>query len=118
MLLDDDLTRLRHIRDAAKEGLGYVAGLDVEDFRKRRPLQHSVVRCIKIFGEATARLSAELKESNAFVPWQDMVGMRNRVIHAYFDIDIDVVWKTAKEDFPVLLTEVDRLTSAQEEAGQ
>ncbi len=106
MPLNDDLTRLRHMIEAAEEAMGYVWGLSSTEFENSRPLQHSVVRCIGIVGEASSRLSNELRESNPRVPWVDIIGMRNRIVHAYYDIDIGVVWKTAVEDLPALLPEL------------
>ena len=106
MLLNDDLTRLRHIIEAADEAMGYVRGLSRTEFENDRPLQHSVVRCIEIVGEASSRLSNELRESNPQVPWVDIIGMRNRIVHAYYDIDIGIVWKTAVEDLSDLLPEL------------
>ena len=110
MLLDDDFTRLRHIIEAAQEAMGYVRGIKSAEFEGSRPLQHSVVRCIEIIGEAASRVSEELRESNPQIPWMDIIGMRNRVVHAYFDIDIGIVWKTATEDLPALLPEVEAIT--------
>ncbi len=109
MRLDDDPTRLRHIIEATREALGYVDDMDRDQFRSSRPMQHSVVRCIEIVGEAASRLSPALREANPQIPWPDIVGMRNRIVHAYFDIDIEVVWRTAREDFPELLVEIEAI---------
>ena len=94
MLLDTDSTRLRHMLEAAREAMGYLAGLRREDLDHNRQLQHSLVRCIEIIGEAASRLTPELRQAHSDVPWQDMIGMRNRLIHAYFDVDLDLVWQT------------------------
>lgn len=110
MLLDNDFTRLRHLIEAAQEAIGYVEGIPFTTFEESRPLQHSVVRCIEIIGEASIRISKELRESNPQIPWVDIVGMRNRIVHAYYDIDIGIVWKTATEDLPALLPEVEAIT--------
>jgi uncharacterized protein with HEPN domain len=109
MLLNDDLTRLQHVIEAAIEAISYVKDIERDDFEKSRPLQHSVVRCIEIIGEASSPLSAKLRESNPQVPWTDIISMRNRIVHAYFDIDTDIVWKTATEDLPYLLPEIEAL---------
>ncbi|MCC6487638.1 MAG: DUF86 domain-containing protein [Candidatus Hydrogenedentes bacterium] len=92
--------------DAAQEAIGYVEGIPWEEFAGSRPLQHSVVRCIEIIGEASSRVSKGLRDANPQIPWADIIGMRNRVVHASFDIDIAVVWKTATEDLPALLPNV------------
>lgn len=106
MLLNDDATRLRHIIEAVGEALGYVEHLDRDEFKASRPMQHSVVRCIEIVGEAASRLSLELRHANSQVPWSDIIGMRNRIVHAYFDIDAEIIWRTAREDFPGFLAEI------------
>ena len=103
MLLDADHTRLEHMVEAAREAIGYVEGLDRSDLGGNRPLQHSLVRCIEVIGEAAARLTRAFRESHPDVPWQDMIAMRNRLIHAYFDIDLDVIWRTACEELPGLI---------------
>ena len=80
--------------EAAREAMGYLAGLRREDLDHNRQLQHSLVRCIEIIGEAASRLTPELRQAHSDIPWQDMIGMRNRLIHAYFDVDLDLVWQT------------------------
>ncbi len=109
MLLESDYNRLRHILAAAREAAGYVNGLPRQQFDEQRPLQHSVVRCIEIMGEAASRLSPELRDKNPSIPWQDMVGMRNRLIHAYYDLDLDLIWQTATQEIPELIPEIEAL---------
>lgn len=96
-------TRLRHMIEASHEAVGYVEGLSREAFNAQRPLQHSVVRCIEVIGEAASRLSPELRKAHPEVPWQDMIGMRNRLIHAYFDIDLDLIWQTVNQELPEII---------------
>lgn len=100
---DSDNIRLAHILDAAREAVGYVKGLPRSEFDLQRPLQHSVVRCIEIMGEAASRLSPELREASPGIPWQDIIGMRNRLVHAYFDLDLDLVWMTANVEIPGII---------------
>jgi len=109
MLLDSDQNRLRHMIEAAQEAVGYVEGLTREAFDSQRPLQHSVVRCIEVIGEAASRISSELRNAYPTIPWQDMTGMRNRLIHAYFDLDLDLVWQTVNEELPNLIPQLDAL---------
>jgi len=111
MLLDADRTRLMHMLEAAQEAVGYAAGLRRTDIDGNRPLQHSLVRCIEVIGEATARLSEEFRQAHPDMPWQDIVAMRNRLIHPYFDIDLDVVWRTAAEELPGLIPRLEAYLS-------
>ncbi|MGI6460007.1 MAG: DUF86 domain-containing protein [Candidatus Hydrogenedentales bacterium] len=79
------------------------------EFDAQCPIQHSVVRCIEIIGEAASRLSPEVRTANPELPWQDMMGMRNRLIHACFDLDLDLVWQTARQELPNLIPKLEAL---------
>ena len=84
-------------------------GLPRDEFGSQRPLQHSVVRCIEVIGEAASRLSPGFCKAHSDIPWQDMVGMRNRLIHAYFDLDMDLIWQTASRELPDLISRLEAL---------
>jgi uncharacterized protein with HEPN domain len=70
---------------------------------------HSLVRLFEIIGEAANQVSEELRDNVPEIPWPVLIGMRNRLIHAYFSINLDVVWSTSTEDVPSLITELKRL---------
>ncbi len=74
-------------------------------------LVHSLVSCVEIIGEAAAQIGPITRSQSPSIPWQDIVGMRNRLIHAYFDIDLDRVWDTITEDLPPLVSELEKLIS-------
>jgi uncharacterized protein with HEPN domain len=74
-----------------------------------RMLVLSLVKELEIIGEAANKVSAETRSQSNAIPWQDISGMRNRLIHAYFDVDLDVVWSTVTKDLPALKAELDRL---------
>jgi uncharacterized protein with HEPN domain len=84
------------------------------DLDASRPIQHSLVRCIEIMGEAASGLSADFRKAHADIPWQDIIGMRNRLVHAYFDLDLDLIWQTAVEELPTLVVRLDQLISGVE----
>lgn len=94
MLPEFDRVRLRHMLDAAREARGFAQGRSREDLDRDTMLSHALVRCIEIVGEAATRVSEQTQGAVDGVPWRAIIGMRNRLIHAYFDIDKDVVWKT------------------------
>jgi len=105
----EDRVRLRHMLDASLEIRQYVQPATRVDLDRDPKLVHSLVRLLEIIGEAANQVSDELREKAADIPWFIIVGMRNRLIHAYFDIDLDVVWSTSKEDIPLLITELKKL---------
>ena len=98
----DDLNRLYHIWEAATEAMLFVKGKARDDFDQDRLLQHGLVRLLEIIGEAAANISPAFRQTYDDIPWGVMVGMRNRLIHAYFNIDLDVVWRTVNGDLALL----------------
>ena len=74
-------------------------------------MQDSVVRRLEIIGEAAGRVSQQYRDENPDVPWSEMRGLRNRVIHRYDDIDMDIVWETVEQDIPRLIAQLERLVS-------
>lgn len=99
----DDLIRLRHMVEATETIKGFVAGRRRQDLDTDVMLAFAIVRAIEIFGEAAARLSPETRASASDVPWSAIVAMRNRLIHAYSNIDLDIVWKAATEEIPAVV---------------
>ena len=80
-----------------------------------RMLLLAIVRNLEIIGEAASQVSREFRERQSGLPWADVIGMRNRLIHAYFDVDPDIVWDTATKDLPLLVDELAGLLSVAEE---
>ena len=88
--------------DATREALGYAANKERADIDENTMLLRALVKCIEIVGEAASRVGAETRKSAPDIPWEQIGGMRNRLIHAYFDINRDVVWRTVTDDLPRL----------------
>ncbi len=105
----EDKVRLRHMLDAALEIRQYVQSSMRKDLNQDRKLVHSLVRLFEIIGEAASQLSEEFREDVPEIPWSVIIGMRTRLIHAYFSINLDVVWSTSKEDIPSIITELKKL---------
>lgn len=105
----DDLTRLHHMQDAAREALGFMSGKRREDLANDRMLVLAVVKDLEIIGEAVGRISAECRTRHPEIPWVVMVGMRNRLTHAYFSIDLDIVWDTVTNDLTPLIEQLERV---------
>lgn len=85
--------------------------LDRESLNTERMLTLSLVRLLEIIGEAASRVSKEKQERIPEIPWRQMIGMRNRLIHAYFDIDLDFIWQTVTEDLVPLIAELEKVLS-------
>ncbi|MFP4579822.1 MAG: DUF86 domain-containing protein [Candidatus Sumerlaeia bacterium] len=99
MLPEKDRIRLRHMQDAIREAPGYVQNRSCADLDRETMLLRALVNCIGIVGEAAAHVSEKSRGQMVEIPWQAIVGMRNRLIHGYFDINKDVVWTTVTHDF-------------------
>jgi uncharacterized protein with HEPN domain len=102
----DDSVYLRHILDAISRIEEYLHGVDEEMFYQHYLVQDGVIRQLEIIGEASKRLSREVRASCPNVPWPDIAGMRDKLIHDYFGVDLEAVWLTARDDIPALKAEV------------
>ena len=99
----DDDVRLRHMLDAARDAIGFAQGCERKDLEQDRKLTLALIKSIEIVGEAASRLTPETQRRYSQIPWTDIVGMRNRLIHAYYDVDLDRVWDTVLDDLPPLV---------------
>ena len=101
-----------YIDDMVKAGqkvLAYSAGFDQPGFVASGLNYDATVRNLEIIGEAAARLSDETRAAIPEIPWADVIGMRNRLVHVYFDIDLERLWDTVQQDLPRLAAELDRV---------
>jgi len=89
--------------DAAEEAISFVRGRSRSDLDADRQLVLALVKEVEIIGEAAYQISPESRRTMAAVPWEDIVGMRHRLVHAYFDINLDILWQTVQRDLPALL---------------
>ena len=105
----DDQTRLRHIVDAARQAIAFVEGRRPSELETDRMLSLALVRLLEIIGEAARGVSSGYRDTHADIPWRKMAGMRDRLIHGYFDVDLKVVWSTVTDDLPPLLEAMEPL---------
>lgn len=108
MLPEEDLVRLRHMLDAARQALVFTAGRQREDLDQDTMLLFAVVRAIEIVGEAAAHVGIRGRGLLPEVPWPSVVGMRHRLVHAYFDVDPDRVWDVVSNELSPLITDLER----------
>ena len=102
-MLIPDVVRLRHMHEAVVIALKMSAGRSRLSLDSDPMLAMALTRSLEILGEAASKLSAEARLRFPTIPCVQMVSMRNRLIHAYFDVDLDIVWTTVSEDLPRLL---------------
>ena len=111
----EDRIRLLHMIEAAETACGFVSGRPRSDLDADRMLVFALVRAIEIVGEAGSRVSASTRETASDIPWPLIVSMRNRLVHAYFDVDHEIVWKTATEELPLLLPRLRALVASEDD---
>jgi uncharacterized protein with HEPN domain len=111
-MLKPDIVRLQHMVDAANEALCFIAERSKSELQTDRALVLALVKSIEIVGEAASKVSRELKSQSPEIPWADIVAMRNRLIHSYFDVNLDIVWQTVTVELPPLVTEIENLLAA------
>lgn len=97
-----NIVYLRHILDAIIRIEGYVEGIEYKTFVKNNLLQAGLIREIEIIGEATKRLNNKIFGTYTNIPWKNIAGMRDKLIHDYFGVDMDAVWDTIFRDIPEL----------------
>ncbi len=102
----DDRVYLQDILDAILRIEAYLQGISYEAFCEDVQRQDATVRRLEIIGEASRRLTEEFRSQHSEVPWQDVIGMRHKIAHDYFEVDLKIVWDTVKADLPPLKAQV------------
>ncbi len=107
----DDNVFLRHILDSIAVIEGYLSDITEDTFKETSLLQDGVIRQLQIIGEAAKRISPDIRSKYPDIPWQDIAGMRDKLVHDYFGVDVDTVWITAKNDLPPLTSRISEILS-------
>ncbi|MFH1741277.1 MAG: HepT-like ribonuclease domain-containing protein [bacterium] len=111
MTRDNDLVRLRHMLDHAIEAVDMAEGHSRYDLDDDRQLNLALVRLVEIVGEAAARVGPEMRKRCPAVPWLEIIGMRNRIVHGYDQVDLDILWDVIDLHLPPLIIELKQILS-------
>ena len=107
--MKDDSIYLEHIENSLNKIITYSSDINRDAFLENTQLQDACIRQIEIMGEATKRISDTFKEKHPEVPWKDMAGIRDKLIHDYIDVDLNIVYQTVAVDIPNLLPVIDKI---------
>jgi uncharacterized protein with HEPN domain len=94
---------------AARDALSFVYGLSLEQFAASRIHQQAVTKALETIGEAAGRISEQARAEHPEIPWREVTGMRHRLVHDYFEINLDKVWETVQNDLPPLIAKLEPL---------
>ena len=108
MSRDDPQVRLNHMLEYAREAVGLMRNRTRADLEKDRALGLAIIRCLEIVGEAASRVPEPIQKSHPGVPWAQIIGMRNRLVHGYDLVDYDIIWSTITEDLPPLIAQLEK----------
>lgn len=100
---------LDDIVQEARKALAFVEGMDYETFQRDDKTAYAVVRALEIVGEATKRIPPETRDRFPEIPWRSMAGIRDKLIHDYVSVNLEVVWNTVMEDLPPLIPRIQRV---------
>jgi len=109
MTLHDDTVALRHMRDHIAEAIELAADQSLDYLDTDRVFALALTKLVEIIGEAAARVSEELQDSYQEIPWRQIIGTRNRLIHGYDSVDYDILWGIVDRELPVLLEKIDEV---------
>ncbi len=100
---------LSHIIDSCKNILEFTKDINFETFTNKRLIQSAVIRELEIIGEATKNLSDDIKIHSKEIPWKKLAGMRDKLIHGYFTVDLKEVWNTISKDIAILKKGIEKI---------
>ena len=100
---------LADMLEHAQYAVDFVAGSDRPGFENDRQKQFAVVRALEVVGEAAKMIPSETRELAPSIPWKEITAMRDKLIHHYFGVDLEILWETASKDVPALISELEKL---------
>ena len=108
----EEIVPLRHMLGHAQEAVAMIAGKELTDLSSNRMLELALTRLLEIVGESAARVSQDVRKQFPEIPWKEVIGMRNRLIHGYDSVDRRVLWDTIELDLPPLIEELEKILAA------
>ncbi len=108
-MVKDDLAYVEHILDCIRKIKEFSEGLSFKEFSGNELVQDAIIRNIEIIGEASKKISLDTKQIYFEISWKEIAGMRDKLIHDYLGVDVEVVWRTIKEDIPILERQIREL---------
>lgn len=106
---EEFLDYIEDIIEAMNDAMSFIEGMEYDDFLKDRKTIYAVIRAIEIIGEAVKKIPESVKNRYPQIPWRDMAGMRDKLIHEYFGVNLRAVWDTVKQDIPNLKPSFDKI---------
>ena len=94
---------------AARKAVSFTEGMSFADFERDERTVFSATKAVEIVGEAAAQVSRDVRQAHPDIPWRDIIAMRNRLVHAYFEINLELVWRTVRHDLPDLIARLEPL---------
>ena len=117
MATTEDITRLKHMLEAAQKAMYFTQDRSRRDLDADEVLTLAMVRLLEIVGEAARNISDSIKDKYPAVPWKPIAGTRDRLIHGYFDVDLDIVWQIITADLPPLTSSLEQILHDEEGNG-
>lgn len=102
----DNNVYLFHIRDSINKIIDYTSNINFEDFENETIIQDALIRQFEIIGEASSKLTKDFRDKHNNIPWNRIIGMRNKLIHDYFGVEIKKLWDTVQEDIPIFKKDI------------
>jgi uncharacterized protein with HEPN domain len=109
----EDLNRLRHMVEAGQKAISFAEGRNRRDLDDDPLLAFGLMKAIEIIGEAASKISRASKDNLKEIPWAKIVGMRNRLIHAYVDVSLDILWQTVTANIPPLIQTLETIIASE-----
>lgn len=110
-LSEKDGVRLRHMTNACRKAMSFASGKSREDLEDDELLALALIRLLEVIGEAARGMSEELRERYPEIKWRALAGTRDRLIHGYFDVDLDIIWRIVTDDLPLLAESLAKMSS-------